>query len=206
MSETTHLEQHPDHPEAFDGPLLEARLVEDPRTDVEALCLCALLWAPRPAAAAVTRLLTGTDFHDPTHGDLFTVIATHVDSGRPHDPASIAATLTDTGQAAGHHGAQLTRALTRATSAGATPEAAGHYALAVATAGYRRGFHAAATALTQASEQLPTDDLFDHLLALGRERRTATTRLHQLRTTLDTPPAPVRSAGALRVVPTAAAS
>lgn len=180
-------------------------LVEDPRTDVEALCLCALLWAPAPAAAAVTKLLSAADFHDPTHGDLFTVLAVQIHAGRPHDPASIAAALTDTGQAAGHHGTQLTRGLALATTAGAAPEAAGHYALAVATAAYRRGFHAAATSLTQAAQQLPTDDLFDHLLTVGRARRTATTRLQHLRDVLD-PHQPTGARPTLQAVRTAAAS
>jgi hypothetical protein len=137
------------------------------------------------------------------------VVAAHVEAGRPHDPASIAAALTDTGQAAGNHGTLLTRALTRSTAAGAVPEAVGHYALAVATAAYRRGFHATAIALTQAAEQLPTDDLFDHLLTLDRRQRTATTRLQHLRTALGTPgtPLPVSGTrGSLRAVPSAAAS
>ncbi len=51
----------------------------------------------------------------------------------------------------------------------------------MATAAYRRGFHAAVTALTQAAQQLPADDLFDHLLTIARERRTATTRLQHVR-------------------------
>ena len=134
MNDPTPHEHNPGDPAPSDATALEAHLVQDPRTDVEALCLCALLWSPRTAATTVTQLLVATDFHNPTHGELFTVIATHVDTGRPHDPASIAATLTDTGQAAGRHGTLLTRALTRSTAAGAFPEAAGHYALAVATA------------------------------------------------------------------------
>ncbi len=199
MTATAHLEHEPPAPSPPAGPgtpVLEVGdLVEDPRTDVEALCLCALLWAPAPAVATVTELLQAADFYDPTYGDLLTALAVQVHAGRPHDPASIAAALTDTGRAVGRHGTQLTRALARATAAGAAPEAAGHYALAVATAAYRRGFNTAATGLTQAAQQLPTNDLFDHLLTIGRERRTATTRLQQLRDALD-PPQPVASATA----------
>jgi hypothetical protein len=157
----------------------EGHHLQDPRTDIEALCLYALLWANIAGVTAVTDLLEPRDFHDPTHAELFALVADQVRTGRPHDPASLAASLTDTGQAAGHHGTQLTQGLTRATAAGATPEAAGHYALAVATA---------ATALTQGAQQLPTNDLFNHLLTIGRERRTATTRLEQLRDALDPHP------------------
>lgn len=162
--------------------------LEDPRTDIEALCLCALLWAPVSAVTPITGLLEPRDFHDPIHADLFALLVDQVRVGRPHDPATLSAALTDTGQAAGYHGTQLTHGLLRATAAGAFPEAAGHYALAVATAAYRRGFHAAATALTQGATQLPTNDLFDHLLTIGRERRTAATRLQQLRDALDSRP------------------
>jgi len=71
-----------------------------------------------------------------------------------------------------------------ATMAGCPPEAAGHYAIAVASAAYRRGFHTAAAALAQAAEQLPQDQLFDHLVSIGREQRTATEHLHRIQTVL----------------------
>jgi len=213
MTASGHLDhQPPPGPSDHGGgpePVLEVSdFLDDPRTDVEALCLCALLWAPTAAAATVTEMLEPADFHDPTHGDLFTLLATQVRAGRPHDPASLAAALTDTGQAAGHHGTLLTRALARASAAGAVPEAGGHYALAVATAAYRRGFHTAATALTQGAQQLPTDDLFDHLLTIGRERRTDTIRLQHLRDALGPPQRPAAPATRppLRAVRDAAAS
>ena len=38
--------------------------------------------------------------------------------------------------------------------------------------------HTAAAGLTQAAEQLRTDELFDHLVNIGRVQRTATERLH----------------------------
>jgi len=78
----------------------------------------------------------------------------------------------------------------------------------VVTAACRRGFHAAATALTQGAQQLPTDDLFDHLLTTGRERRTATTRLQQLRDAFSPPqqPAAPRTRPSLRALRDADAS
>ncbi len=156
-------------------------LSEDPRTDVEALCLCALLWAPQATTTLVTGLLTAGDFYRPRYGQLFTLIATHAVAGTPHDPASIAATITAAGTGPDHHGTVLLRALTDATLAGAGGEAAHHYALAVARAAYRRGYATAAVAMAQAATELDEADLFDHLLTLGRERRAATTRLAQLR-------------------------
>jgi len=104
-------------------------LLEDPRTDAEALCLCGLLWAPAEAARQVVAVLTAADFHRPIYGELFETIAAHVRAGGTlHDPASIAAHLTQTGKAGraprnptqpgtvrGHHGRG------GAGSSGATP-------------------------------------------------------------------------------------
>jgi len=152
-------------------------LLDDPRTDVEALCLCALLWSPADTASDVSDLLRGTDFERGVYGELFEVITAQVRSGAPHDPASIAAALTQSGRTGGHRGAQLTRALSSVTIAGSVPETVGHYAVAVLSAGYRRGFHLAAMALAEAAEQLPQDQLFEHLLSIGRAQRAATERL-----------------------------
>jgi len=58
-------------------------LLEDPRTDAEALCLCGLLWAPADAARQVVAVLTATDFHRPIYGELFDAVAAHVQSGTP---------------------------------------------------------------------------------------------------------------------------
>jgi hypothetical protein len=159
-------------------------LAVDPRTDAEALTLCALLWAPQATAATITTALVETDFYDQRYGALFALIGAHVAAGTPHDPASIAATITANGAGPDHHGTRLLRALTDVTIAGVAPETAPHYALAVARAAYRRGYTHAATAMAQGAAELPEAYLFDHLLTIGRERRAATTRLAQLRTAL----------------------
>lgn len=156
-------------------------LSEDPRTDAEALCLCALLWAPRATTTDIVGLLTAADFYRPRYGALFELIATHSAAGTPHDPASIAATITAAGTGTDHQGTVVLRALTEVTLAGAGGEAAHHYALAVARTAYRRGFVTAAVAMAQAAAELDEADLFTHLLIIGRERRTATQRLAQLR-------------------------
>jgi replicative DNA helicase len=159
-------------------------LLEDPRLDSEALCLCGLLWSTPGAARRVVDLLEAGDFDRPAHAALFQLVADEVREGRPHDPASIAAALTH--QGAQDPGGLMAKALAAATTAGAAPESTGHHAVTVATTAYRRSFHTAATALTQAAEQLPTDELFDHLVDIGRAQRTATQRLQHLRSTLAT--------------------
>jgi len=136
------------------------------------------------AARTITTALTADDFHRPVYGELFVTIAGQVAAGAPHDPASIAAALTQAGKTAGHRGTQLARALTQAVMAGSPPEAAGHYAITVASAAYRRSFHTAAAALTQAAEQLPQDQLFAHLVSIGRDQRAATERLQTMTDTL----------------------
>ncbi len=120
----------------------------------------------------------------PIYGELFAVIAGQVTAGIPHDPASIAAALTEAGTTAGHHGVQLRYALTQATLSGAMAASAAHYARSVISAAYRRGFHRAAAALAHAAAELPQDQLFTHLLGIGCEQRTATLRLTHISGTL----------------------
>jgi len=174
--------------ETAEGPVDAGDLLDDPRTDVEALCLCSLLWSSSSVARTITGTLTRSDFERPVYRELFELIAAQIEAGKPHDPASVAAALTQTGRSAGHRGMQLSRALSDATMAGGAPEAVGHYAITVVCAAYRRGFHAAATSLTEAAEQLPQDQLFEHLVSIGRAQRTATQRLADVSSTLGQPP------------------
>lgn len=167
-----------------DERLHAADLTEDPRLDSEALCLCAVLWSTPVSARTVVELLVAADFDRPAHRDLLELVREQLQQGRPHDPASIAAVLTRRGT--GHHGSLVARALADATAAGAAPESAGHHAVHVVAAAYRRSFHAAAAGLAQAAEQLGEHELFPHLVHLGRAQRAATERLQHVTTALDT--------------------
>lgn len=146
--------------------------------------MCAVLWSRPEDVSPVVDALSRADFDRAVYGELFDIIATEVRDGRLHDPASIAGVLTQTGRIAGHHGHQLGRALSEVTMAGGAPEAAGHYAITVVAAAYRRGFHTAAASLTEAAEQLPQDQLFEHLVSIGRAQRAATERLRTITTAL----------------------
>ncbi|NKS54413.1 DNA helicase [Rhodococcus hoagii] len=159
-------------------------LTDDPREDVEALCLCALLWTTPATAARIVDTLTTADFYRPIYAELYDVIASLVRSGAPHEAPMVAVKLEQDGRLGGHHGGRLTRALTDVTLAGADGIAAGHYAHAVITRAYRRGFHDVARSLAEAAETLPEDQLFEHMVTLGRERRAATERLESIRSTL----------------------
>ncbi|MEU2004489.1 DnaB-like helicase N-terminal domain-containing protein [Rhodococcus sp. NPDC019627] len=153
----------------------------DAHTDVEVLCLCALLWAPIDAAHRAVDALHPADFQQPIHQELYTVIAGLVRAGAPHDPTMVAADLERTGKFAGHHGRQRSRHLASITTRGADHIALDHYTRAVISQAYRRSFRAAAQSLAQAAEQLPEDQLFEHMVALGRQQRAATQRLDHLR-------------------------
>jgi replicative DNA helicase len=181
----TEVHGHGEEPAAeYDDRLDADDLTEDPRLDSEALCLCAVLWSTPATARTVLEHLVVEDFTRPAHRDLLELINDQLRHGRPHDPASIAAVLTR--QGSGHHGPLVARALADATAAGAAPESAGHHAVHVVSAAYRRSFHTAAAGLAQAAAQLPEHELFLHLVQVGRAQRAATERLQHVTTALDT--------------------
>ncbi len=152
-----------------------------PSLDVEAQLLCSLLWAPAHTATQATEALTSSDFYRPVHASLFALIVELVTAGKPHDCAYVLHTLQKQGRTSGHLGNQLTKALTDITTIGIPAAELEHYIDAVLTQAYRRGFRDAARSLAQAAEELPEEQLFEHLLAIGRERRAASQRLAAIR-------------------------
>ena len=152
----------------------------DPRLDVEAQLLCALLWAQPAEARRVAGTVTASDFDRPVYASLYEKIAELVNAGKPHDAAQLAIALGKEGMTAGHKGKQLTTALADITTLGATANVE-HYVDSVITQAYRRAFHLAARAMTEAAEQLPERDLYEHMCAHGRQLRAATERLTAIR-------------------------
>ncbi|MFH5228205.1 hypothetical protein [Antrihabitans spumae] len=61
---------------------------------------------------------------------------------------------------------------------------ANYYALEFPAQSYPRSYVASAQALTQIAEEVPTDELFDRMCVLGRERRTARARFEGATTAL----------------------
>ncbi|KZL31393.1 DNA helicase [Rhodococcus qingshengii] len=149
--------------------------------DVEAQLLCSLLWAPAQSAKRTVATLTSADFYRPVHAELFAVIADLVSAGKPHNSAHVFTTLQQEGRTSGHLGKQLTKALTDITTIGVPSAELEDNIAAVLTQAYRRGFFDAARSLAQAAEELPEDQLFEHLLSIGRERRAASQRLAAIR-------------------------
>lgn len=153
----------------------------DPTADLEEQCVCALLWAHPAAARKVVEHLRPEDFHVPLHRELVEVVATLVAEGVPHGTSMVVARLERDGRLGGHAGDRLRRAVVNATSAGADGGAVGHYARAVVSAAYRRSFHQAGLAIAEAAQMLPEEQLFEHMVELGRRQRAATERLAALR-------------------------
>lgn len=173
VAETTAPESEPIGPDDF---------AVDPMEDLEEQCVCALLWAHPADATTVVKHLRGEDFHLPLYRELFDVVATLVTEGAPHTAAMVAARLEQDGRLGGHTGDRLRRALVAATTAGADGASVGYYARAVASAAYRRSFRDVGLAIAEAAEILPENDLFAHMVDLGRRQRAATVRLAALRT------------------------
>jgi len=156
-------------------------LALDPLEDLEEQCLCALLWAHPAAARTVVAHLRPEDFHVPIYRELVEVVATLVTEGVPHGTSMVVARLERDGRLGGHAGDRLRRAVVNATTAGADGGAVGHYARAVASAAYRRSFHQTGLAIAEAAQMLPEEQLFEHMVELGRRQRAATERLAALR-------------------------
>ncbi|MEU2229086.1 DnaB-like helicase N-terminal domain-containing protein [Streptomyces sp. NPDC018347] len=149
--------------------------------DVEAQLLCSLLWAPAESAKRAVAALTSADFYRPVNAALFTAISELALAGKPHNSAHVFTTLQQEGRTSGHLGKQLTKALTDISTIGVPSAELEHKIAAVLTQAYRRGFREAARSLAQAAEELPEDQLFEHLLGIGRERRAASQRLAAIR-------------------------
>ncbi|MFL0580652.1 DnaB-like helicase N-terminal domain-containing protein [Dietzia sp. 179-F 9C3 NHS] len=154
---------------------------EVPELDPEAALLCALLHtAETEQARAVTQHLEEADFLNPRYGELFRIISELANAGEQHHATRVLAALRGAGRLSGHHGKLLTDALQIVALLG-TP-AVGLVTLAadVLDAAYRRRFAAAAAALTRASAEAATDDLFDLMLAQGRAMRVQARRREAL--------------------------
>ncbi|MDJ0363337.1 DnaB-like helicase N-terminal domain-containing protein [Rhodococcus sp. H29-C3] len=172
-------------PEVGTGVQVAGGETYDLHTDPEALLLCALMWSYHPAGdtsetARITATLTGDDFDDYTHSRLFTVIADLVAAEQPFGPASVTNEVIRSGGAGGKDG-PLRRRLLNIATLGAFALTATHNADIVLSQSYRRSFHTAGTAITEAAENLPEEDLFAHMLEHGRRQRRAFERLNDFR-------------------------
>lgn len=157
----------------------------NPATDPEALLLCALMWSNNTGGVVtedqrVASILTVDDFDNPAYRRMFTVITDLITAGQPYDPASVTAALMRSG-ADGAKDSALRRRLNEVITTGADGLAVVHYAGIVLSQSYRRSFHTAGQAIMQGAEELPEEDLFEHMLDYGRRQRAAFNRLNTFR-------------------------
>ena len=159
-------------------------LTDDPRTDPEALLLCALMWTTDTVEARrIVDVLTLRDFDRAVYVELFERIRDLITDDRPHGPASVLADMVR-GGAGGQQDAPLRIALTDVTMAGAdgtSGATATHYADIVLSQSYRRSFHVAGQRLVQSAEQTPEEELFEHMVELGTAQRAFRNRLDAFR-------------------------
>ncbi|WP_068277439.1 DnaB-like helicase N-terminal domain-containing protein [Aldersonia kunmingensis] len=142
--------------------------------DPEVQCLNALLWTPTAAVVKIAEHLDETDFYRPDFGAIYASIARLARGGHAHTAALVAAELQ---RDAGARTDYLRGALLAVAIGDARAHDASHYALAVLSQSYRRGYAIAAARFTQIAETVSEDELFEQMCALGRERRTARDRL-----------------------------
>lgn len=156
-----------------------------PSTDPEALLLSALMWSNHPAGptAETQRIIaavTAADFDAAAYVRLYEVIAALVVAGEQHDPASVTHALARAGSS-GHTGDSLRHRLTGVATAGGHAAAAAHYADMVLSQAYRRSYRTVGDAIAQAAEELPEEQLFDHMVEHGRTQRALWNRLNTFR-------------------------
>lgn len=158
-----------------------ADLDGEPGEALELQFLSCVLFARGPLVQRVVAQLRPTDFYNPVHAQLFTVISDLITAGDPHDSAMVLNSIARQGKAHGHAGQRLTQALTLATVAGAPAEAVEAYGGALLSQAYRRSFHLAAQRLATIAAEAAEDQLYDQMCILGREQRDATERLTNYR-------------------------
>src|SRR5699024_6300226 len=116
------------------------------------------------------------DYLNPRYAELHEAITALIKAEEPHHATRVLAHLRGTGQLAGHHGRLLTDSLQTVTLLGTPAVGVRTLAADVLDASYRRRFATAAAALTRASTEAPTDDLFELMLEQGRAMRAETNR------------------------------
>ena len=168
-----------------DGAVDDWSAAHRPATDPEALLLSALMWSNHPDGPTtetrrIVATVTATDFDSAAYARLYEVIAALVAAGEQHDPASVTHALARAGSG-GPTGDSLRHRLTGVATAGGHAAAAVHYADMVLSQAYRRSYRTVGDAIAQAAEELPEEQLFDHMVERGRTQRALWNRLNTFR-------------------------
>ena len=149
----------------------------DPRHDSEALLLSALLWAGQRGDLAPVTQATGIveagDFYRPHYAKVFSVIQQRAGEGKTTDSATVIATLSAKGAREGMTTRDTTELMATLLGLQANDLLSAEYARQVLSISYRRQFHRMVQRLAQIASDAPEDELFDQLVAQGRQQRAA---------------------------------
>lgn len=153
--------------------------VLEPELDPEAHMLCAAMWSrDTELLDFLVCNMRAEDFGTPFYSQVFACLASAIEAGHPHDPASLAAQLARVGRSASS--ASVHSALRTIATLGTPPEALAHHAVDVAEAAYRRTYFTLATKVQEIAELAHTEALFELLILEGRAQRAESVRLHTI--------------------------
>lgn len=178
------MSEFPDTPPPEDTDAQE-RPDYDPRHDSEALLLSAMLWAGQrgdlhPVRQALA-IIEPADFYRPHYAKVCAVIAERATRDLPTDSASVIATLSAQGAHNGLSRRDTTELMATLLGLQANDLLAPEYARQVLSISYRRQFQRMVTRLSQIAHEAPEDALFEHLVAVGKQQRTAWQRYSRQR-------------------------
>lgn len=149
----------------------------DPRHDSEALLLSALLWAGQRGDLAPVRsaleVVAAGDFYRPHYAKLFSLIAERCDKGQPTDSATAVSRLAARGARDGMPARDATELMATLLNLQAQDLLARDYAEQVLSTSYRRQFQRMVSELAHIAADAPEEDLFEHLVDIGRQQRSA---------------------------------
>lgn len=178
------MSEFPDTPPPEDTDAQE-RPDYDPRHDSEALLLSAMLWAGQrgdlePVRSAI-EVVTAGDFYRPHYAKLFSLIAQRCNNGKPTDSATAVARLSALGTRDGMPARDAYDLMATLLNLQAQDLLAREYAEQVLSMSYRRQFQRMVADLSQIAAEAPEDALFEHLVVIGKQQRTAWQRFNERR-------------------------
>jgi replicative DNA helicase len=139
----------------------------------------ALLWAAATEVCEVLKLVDDDDIASPALASVLAAIRRLNYDFKPHGPQLVLDELQRSGDIHSHHG--VAGQLQAATTSGADPTAARHYAAAVVAAALRRRVGSAGEALTDIADVAPEDELPTHTWNVIRPVQQTWQRLLLLR-------------------------
>lgn len=164
---------------------LPVRADTAPHLNAEACCLAALMQIPADQARPIADVLSRNDFTHTAYAALYGLIHGLIRREQPHDYVMVAHEIDSRPAGIEHHRVPLRQQLVRIIGSAPFPERAAHYAKAVIAQSYRRSFETTAQALSEATETMATDDLYEYMCQLGRRQRDAHARYAAICATIE---------------------